>query len=62
MAQVIDVENRWLQNVVTFPPNGAFIVNSSIAPEGERRVNFEFENAVFRVNGRDFTLPPFGKG
>lgn len=59
---MIDVDNKWLQNVITFPPDGAFIVNSSIKVEGDQRVNFAFQEAVFKVNGRDFKLPPVGKG
>lgn len=60
--QVIDGANKQLQNVITFPPNGSFIVDSSLEPEGDARHNFKFSGAKFTVNGRAFRLPPFGKG
>lgn len=60
--QVIDATEGWLQNVITFPPKGAFIVNSSLEVAGDQRMQFKFANAVFKVNGRSFSLPPFGKG
>ena len=60
--QVIDTDGAWLQNVITFPPEGAFIVNSSIEVASDQRMQFKFQDAVFKVNGRNFTLPPFGKG
>lgn len=60
--QVIDTEEGYLQNVITFPPAGAFIVDSSIAVAGAQRVDFKFRKATLKVNGRNFTLPPFGEG
>ena len=34
--QVIDLENRSLQNVIEFPPEGAFIVQSDIGVESDK--------------------------
>jgi PAP_fibrillin len=44
--QIIDADNAWLQNVITFPPKGAFIVNSSIDAEGDQRMNFRSAGTV----------------
>eukprot|EP00878_Enallax_costatus_P003582 GHUV01003796.1.p1 GENE.GHUV01003796.1~~GHUV01003796.1.p1 ORF type:complete len:213 (+),score=29.55 GHUV01003796.1:118-756(+) len=60
--QVIDVEAKRLQNVITFPPSGAFIVDSSISVEGPQRVNFKFNSAKLKTASRDFGVPPFGQG
>eukprot|EP00775_Hariotina_reticulata_P010821 gene10821-10978_t len=60
--QVIDVNASRLQNVITFPPSGAFIVDSSIAVEGPQRVSFKFSAAKLKTAGRDFAVPPFGQG
>ncbi|KAF8065814.1 PAP11 [Scenedesmus sp. PABB004] len=95
--QVIDVAGRRLQNVITFPPDGAFVVDSSIAVQGPQRVAFEFNavgarpqraapgagaearrhrrrcpalpaararglQAKLKAGGRDWGVPPFGKG
>ncbi|GFH25952.1 cytochrome P450, partial [Haematococcus lacustris] len=38
--QVIDVQAGLLQNVITFPPEGAFIVDSDISLAGPQRVQF----------------------
>ncbi|CAL8121583.1 unnamed protein product [Prunus armeniaca] len=38
--QVIDVEQRVLNNVITFPPDGVFFVRSDIAVASKQRVNF----------------------
>jgi hypothetical protein len=62
VVQVIDAGESWLQNVIEFPPEGAFIVNSSLDVAGDQRMQFKFQYAVFKVSGRKFTLPPFGKG
>jgi hypothetical protein len=62
MQQVIDVDAGLLQNVITFPPSGAFIVDSSIAVEGPQRVSFKFSAAKLKTVGRDFAVPPFGQG
>mmetsp|Transcript_21792 Transcript_21792/g.37186 ORF Transcript_21792/g.37186 Transcript_21792/m.37186 type:complete len:138 (-) Transcript_21792:798-1211(-) len=61
--QCIDVEAGTLQNVVTFPPEGAFVVNSSISVEDEVRVAFKFSGARLDLpEGRSISLPPLGKG
>eukprot|EP00877_Chromochloris_zofingiensis_P002630 jgi/Chrzof1/12368/Cz06g31320.t1 len=60
--QVIDVDAQRLQNVITFPPSGAFIVDSSIAVSGPQRVQFQFKSAKLKLPNRDFNLPPYGKG
>jgi hypothetical protein len=62
LAQVIDVENETLQNVITFPPDGAFVVNSGISVENEQRVNFKFKACTLKLPNRDIQLPPFGQG
>lgn len=62
-TQIIDVEAALLQNVITFPPEGAFVVDSGIELAGERRVNFKFSAATLQLPaGRDVRLPPFGQG
>lgn len=61
-VQVIDVDASRLQNVITFPPSGAFIVDSSITVEGPQRVSFKFNAAKLKTAGRDFGVPPFGQG
>lgn len=60
--QVIDLDENFLQNVITFPPQGGFFVDSAISVESEQRVQFKFSGATFKVNGRKFGVPPFGKG
>lgn len=60
--QVIDVDAGRLQNVITFPPSGAFIVDSSINVEGPQRVSFKFTGAKLKTASRDFKVPPFGQG
>eukprot|EP00798_Chlamydomonas_sp_ICE-L_P026148 gene26148-11872_t len=50
-------------DVITFPPEGAFIVDSSISVEGEQRTSFQFTSATIKLpNDKDIKLPPFGKG
>lgn len=61
-GQVIDVDAKRLQNVITFPPSGAFIVDSSIAVEGPQRVSFKFNAAKLKTASRDWGVPPFGQG
>ena len=39
--QIIDVGQQWLQNVITFPPKGAFIVNSDISVDSDQRIDFK---------------------
>ena len=62
LMQVIDVSQQRLQNVITFPPDGAFIVDSSIAVEGPQRVAFKFQSATLKLPSRSIKLPPFGQG
>lgn len=60
--QVIDVGSQRLQNVITFPPSGAFIVDSSIQVEGPQRVGFKFTAAKLKTASKDWGVPPFGQG
>lgn len=61
--QVIDVEGGLLQNVITFPPEGAFIVDSAVSTAGPQRTEFQFNAATLKLPaGRKLPLPPFGKG
>ncbi|EFJ52574.1 hypothetical protein VOLCADRAFT_86811 [Volvox carteri f. nagariensis] len=67
--QVIDTgkssssQGSYLQNVITFPPEGAFIVDSSLMVAGRQRVEFSFTAAKLKLpGGRALGLPPFGKG
>lgn len=60
--QVIDIETNRLQNVVTFPPSGAFIVDSGLSVEGAQRVSFKFNSAKLKLPSSDWKLPPFGQG
>ena len=60
--QVIDTDASTLQNVITFPPHGAFAVESRIELSGDKRVNFEFIGAKLKLPRRDLKLPPYGKG
>ncbi|KAK9015908.1 hypothetical protein V6N11_006997 [Hibiscus sabdariffa] len=41
VLQVIDVQNKTLNNVITFPPDGVFFVRSSIEVASSQRVNFK---------------------
>uniref|UniRef100_A0A6N2MS25 Plastid lipid-associated protein/fibrillin conserved domain-containing protein n=1 Tax=Salix viminalis TaxID=40686 RepID=A0A6N2MS25_SALVM len=62
VLQVIDVEKRTLNNVITFPPDGVFFVRSSIEVASSQRVNFRFTSAVLRGKSWEIPLPPFGQG
>ncbi|XP_031482184.1 probable plastid-lipid-associated protein 11, chloroplastic [Nymphaea colorata] len=62
VLQVIDVEGRSLNNVITFPPSGVFFVRSGIQIASPQRVNFRFTSAVLRGSGWELPLPPFGQG
>ncbi|CAN4125142.1 unnamed protein product [Withania somnifera] len=62
VLQVIDVEQRTLNNVITFPPDGVFFVRSTIEVASSQRVNFRFTSAVLRGKNWEFPLPPFGQG
>lgn len=60
--QVIDTDNSTLQNVITFPPDGAFKVESKIELSAEQRITFEFVGASLKLPRRELKLPPYGKG
>ncbi|KAM1230303.1 hypothetical protein ACFX2I_040483 [Malus domestica] len=62
VLQVIDVGQRVLNNVITFPPDGVFFVRSDIAIASNQRVNFKFTSAVLRGKSWEIPLPPFGQG
>lgn len=62
LLQVIDVENGLLNNVITFPPDGAFIVDSSLDVAGDQRTTFKFRGAQLKLSKRSISLPPFGQG
>ncbi|KAJ4727205.1 Plastid-lipid associated protein PAP / fibrillin family protein [Melia azedarach] len=62
VLQVIDVEKRVLNNVITFPPDGVFFVRSNIEIASPQRVNFRFTSAVLRGKSWEIPLPPFGQG
>uniref|UniRef100_A0A2P2JAJ9 Plastid lipid-associated protein/fibrillin conserved domain-containing protein n=2 Tax=Rhizophora mucronata TaxID=61149 RepID=A0A2P2JAJ9_RHIMU len=62
VLQVIDAANGTLNNVITFPPHGAFFVRSTIEIASPQRVNFRFTSAVLRGNNWEIPLPPFGQG
>lgn len=42
VLQVIDVEKKSLNNVITFPPHGVFFVRSNIEVASSQRVNFKY--------------------
>lgn len=60
--QVIDVENKSLQNVIEFPPAGAFIVQSDISVSSDQRIDFDFTGASLKLPKRTIQFPPVGKG
>ncbi|XP_062000492.1 probable plastid-lipid-associated protein 11, chloroplastic isoform X3 [Rosa rugosa] len=62
VLQVIDVDRKVLNNVITFPPDGVFFVRSTIEVASPQRVNFRFTSAVLRGKSWEFPLPPFGQG
>ncbi|KAL5798882.1 hypothetical protein ACOSQ2_003702 [Xanthoceras sorbifolium] len=62
VLQVIDVDKRVLNNVITFPPDGVFFVRSDIEIASSQRVNFRFTSAVLRAKNWEIPLPPFGQG
>ncbi|KAL0538183.1 hypothetical protein IC582_027186 [Cucumis melo] len=62
VLQVIDVEKKSLNNVITFPPDGVFFVRSNIEVASSQRVNFRFTSAVLRGKNWEIPLPPFGQG
>ena len=60
--QVIDVAAGSLNNVITFPPDGAFIVDSSLDVTSAQRLSFKFSGARLKLPKRAVSLPPFGQG
>lgn len=60
--QVIDTKQGSLTNVIEFPPDGAFIVDSGISIAGADRCEFSFTGAKLKLPSREFTVPPVGKG
>jgi hypothetical protein len=40
--QVIDVRKGMLNNIITFPPTGAFVINSTLEVVSKQRVNFRY--------------------
>ncbi|XVF22604.1 hypothetical protein REPUB_Repub12eG0185700 [Reevesia pubescens] len=62
VLQVIDVNKKTLNNVITFPPDGVFFVRSTIEIASSQRVNFKFTSAVLRGRNWEIPLPPFGQG
>ncbi|EFJ31779.1 hypothetical protein SELMODRAFT_36934, partial [Selaginella moellendorffii] len=62
ILQVIDVGENRLNNVITFPPSGAFVVASTMEVVSDKRVEFQFTGALLRSDTWSFPVPPFGKG
>jgi hypothetical protein len=60
--QIIDIEAGYLQNVIAYDEDNAFIVNSDIEVQGEQRMGFEFVGAQLKLRGKVYNIPPFGKG
>ncbi|KAK9804798.1 hypothetical protein WJX72_006110 [[Myrmecia] bisecta] len=60
--QAIDMQAGTLQNVITFPPDGAFVVDSSIEVASSQRTNFTFNAATLQLHRRSIKLPPYGQG
>ncbi len=62
-SQVIDLDQKRLANVITFPPEGSFVVDSELVSSGKQRCLFNFRAAEIKLpKGRTLKLPPFGKG
>lgn len=62
--QVIDTAAETLQNVIEFPPEGRFLVDSSLQTESTSgRSNFKFSSAKLVLPGsREIPFPPVGQG
>jgi hypothetical protein len=61
--QVIDSAARSLQNVIEFPEEGSFVVDSDISFAGNGRSDFKFTDATLNLPGnRSIKFPPVGKG
>lgn len=59
--QVIDLDNQRLQNCIEFPPEGSFVVDSSLQ-YGPDKCSFEFKGARLNLPGKKtVNLPPLGK-
>lgn len=50
VLQVIDVDDKKLNNVITFPPDGVFFVRSDIDIASHQRVNFRYILYLFNLN------------
>ena len=61
-VQVLDLQKNSLQNVIEFPPSGAFIVQSDISVSNEQRINFNFTGAALKLPNRKIAFPPRGTG
>lgn len=60
--QVIDLRNQRLQNCIEFPPEGSFVVDSTIQYDPDKRCSFAFQGARLNLPGnRTVSLPPLGK-
>lgn len=62
VLQAIDTEALTLQNVIAFPPDGAFHIKSKIELLDSQQVQFNFVGASLKLPGRLLQLPPYGKG
>jgi len=61
--QTIDTGKGSLENIIQFPPEGAFAVDSSLRWDGAGRTSFEFLSAKITLpQDKVIKLPPFGKG
>ena len=62
VLQVIDLRNGRLQNCIEFPPEGAFLVDSSIAfDEEDQKCSFKFSGAALKTDKWTLRLPPMGQ-
>ena len=62
VSQVIDSAAGKLLNVIDFPPDGAFVVDSDLSWVGDGRTDFKFNGASLKLPNRVIKLPPVGKG
>ena len=68
MYQILDTAAGSLSNVITFPPVGAFVVDSTLAVAGDARCTFRFTGARLKLpdnadgSARNLPFPPFGAG
>jgi hypothetical protein len=60
--QIINVGSGTLNNVITFPPTGMFVVNSSLDIESAHRCRFKFNKASLKIGDLRIPFPPFGQG